>query len=336
MALIPQGDGTYFDTETGQIVDAQGNPIDPDGETASPTFVPGGSNVEFFETEVTDVEAIIQNVGQQILRQLILSGNAKGQSPLTMTQFWEGNWTAGGALGTIDTLMQRADREQGRVADISRRFAEKPEDIALSGAGLLGASYYTQTIEGFNELTLAVWDFYGKKAGFDLGEFGVQAPRGGGRRGPTAADIRGQFDLDELTEAGNNIWRGMLLTDEVDTRSMAKAYIDAVVAGKGKQKIDFVEFIRSKAMATDRFASIYPNLPPSMSPEQYMAPYFQSALQVAASGDAANLAIGGAQFGASSQAFAARLRRDEAVTGSSPFINELQGRLADLNRLFRG
>ncbi len=177
----------------------------------------------------------------------------------------------------------------------------------------------------------------------DLGEYptaeltgGPGGRGGGGRTGPTAQEIRDQFDIEELSEAAANLWRGMLLTDDADTRGMAKAYIDAMVAGKGKKKIDFVEFIRNKAKATDRYASIYRNKPDSMSEEQYLAPYFQSAMQVVNPHDADEIAIGGAQFGASSEAFAARLRRSEAATGSAPFINELQERLGALNRLFKG
>ena len=159
---------------------------------------------------------------------------------------------------------------------------------------------------------------------------------GSGSRGPTAQEIRDQFDLDKLTRRATDIWRTTLLTDEVDTRRMARAYIDAIVKSGGTKEIDFPEFITKKAEATDRFASIYRSKPSSMSTSEYLSPYFQAAASVAGPGEAAEIAIQGAQFGADPKAFSARLNRTDAATSSSAFVNSLHSRLSDLNTLFGG
>lgn len=304
-------------------------------EPTDNTFDPGGDNEQFFNESITDVNALIENVAEQIFRELVIAGNGFGYSPLSMQQFFAGNWTNDGALGLIDQILQEA--EHAREAHL------RDQSEFNVGAGTpreeLGSQFYVRTIEGFNELTRRVWDWFNQKAPVDLGAFGSNTISSGGSRrgssGPSAEDIRGQFDIEELAEAAKNIWRGLLLDDDLDARGFARSYVDAIVAGKGKKKIDFTEFIRGKAKATSRYASIYKNKPESLSEEQYLAPYFQSAQQVAAPGRAAEIAIGGAQFGADAATFAARLRRDEAATGSAPFIEELQGRLTDLNRLFR-
>ncbi|NIV28236.1 MAG: hypothetical protein GWN58_01620, partial [Anaerolineae bacterium] len=76
------------------------------------------------------------------------------------------------------------------------------------------------------------------------------------------------------------------------------------------------------------------NKPESMSEEQYLAPYFQSAMQVVRPEQADEIAIQGAQFGASSSAFAARLQRENV--SAAPFMQDLQRRLTDINEVFRG
>ena len=115
---------------------------------------------------------------------------------------------------------------------------------------------------------------------------------------------------------------------------MARSYVDAIVASKAEKKIDFRTFIRTKAMATDRFASIFVNKPSSQSAEQYLAPYHAAAMQAASPEDAAGIAIGGAQFGADSSTFAARLQREN--NDDAPYINQLQDRMRNLNQVFKG
>lgn len=318
-----------------------GTPVTGTSSTSDKTFDPGEDNSQFFDDSVTDINAIIENVGKSIYQELLLAGNTYGFSPVSMQQLFAGWWNKDGALGLIDRMMQDAEanrRAMGQTVGPGGHGLGESGQNPITKKHLMGANYFMQTLQGFNELTKAVWDFYKQKAGIDLGDFGVN--RGGGGRsgpsGPSAEDIRNSFDLDQLAEGAKNIWRGLLLDDDIDARGMARSYVDAMVAGKGKKKIDFTEFIRNKAKATPRYASIYRNKPGSVSEEQFLAPYFQSALQVVSPDQADEIAIGGAQFGATGEQFAQRLRRSEAASSSAPFIEELQGRLMDLNKLFKG
>ena len=212
----------------------------------------------------------------------------------------------------------------------------RPEDVG-NLKQQLGRNWYFETLAGIEDMNGKVWDWYRQHVSFDIGDLNAQPPRtGSGSRGPTAQEIRDQFDLDKLTRRATDIWRTTLLTDEVDTRRMARAYIDAIVKSNGTKEIDFTEFITKKAEATDRFASIYRSKPASMSTSEYLLPYFQAAASVAGPGEAAEIAIQGAQFGADPNAFSARLNRTDAATSSSAFVNSLHSRLSDLNTLFGG
>lgn len=344
----PNGEDLFFQTSTGKIVNSSGRETAPATKEDEPevvppdkTFDPTGNNVDFFDDSMTNVNALIDSLQNDIFNKLIYEGVRNGWGAEAMGSIFGGHWTTDGVRPVIDKLLQSAEAEKERWFDLAPRLGEDPMAIKDSKMKL-GGMYFVQTLEGYNEMAAAIWDFYNTKTPFDLGDWASAGEGsgggggGGGGGGPTAEDIRGKFDLDELTEAGKNIWRGMLLTDDADIRGMAKSYVDAIVASKGKKKIDFVEFIRGKAKETDRYASIYSSKPDSLSEEQYLAPYFQAAMQVAAPGDADELAIGGAQFGADAQTFAARLRRSEAATSSAPFIEELQSRLTALNKLFKG
>ena len=320
-----------------------GGPAEPEEEKlVVPDYTIGGDNTVYWENVEFNPASIIKNLQSQIFAGLSVRGFQNGWTADTVKQIMEGHWDELG--GFLDFVWGEADQTRSKWLGVVDRFGDANGFTWREGdlKQQMGAHYYTQTQEGFMELTQRVWDFYNQRTSVDLGEYptgditGGSRRGGGGRSGPTEADIRGQFDLDELAEVAANIWRGMLLTDDADTRGMAKAYVDAIVSSKGKKHIDFTEFVRGRAKQTDRYASIYRNKPDSLAEEQYLAPYFQSAMRVVRPGEADEIAIGGAQFGASSEAFAARLRRSEAATSSAPFINELQDRLSDLNRLFKG
>lgn len=296
------------------------------GELQAPPelqFIPGGDNTEFFlQGQQAGQGQILDSVYSSIWQGLQTYGKAFGLSNDTMFQFFSFNWDNGGAQYVDRALNTRASG---------------PSD---GGAGdAMAKDFFMGSIEGYNLLVSSVWDWFNRKSPVDLGQYGKPSGPGGsgsGRRGLSEQDIRNQFDLDQLSEAADSIWRGMLLEDTADSRSMARAYVDAMVAGKGEVKIDFTEFIRQRAMKTDRFAAIYQNKPSSLSPEQYMAPYFAAAQQVARPDTADDIAIGGAQFGSDANTFGARLRRTDEATSSSNFINELQGRLSGLSGVFRG
>jgi len=210
-----------------------------------------------------------------------------------------------------------------------------------AGYGTTPVSFYTETKAGAEYLA----DYgrrwlEGKISGLD---FSVDLPGPGsgrtgsrGSAGPTAEDIRAAYDLDELAKGANTLWQGWLLEDAQDPRGMARAYVDAIVSTGGKQKIDFTEFIRGRAKDTSRWASVYGRKPESMTEEQFLQPYFQAASQLINPRDAANVAIQGAQFGASAQQFNERLKREDSVTGSAPFINSMQEKMGAVSGILKG
>lgn len=201
----------------------------------------------------------------------------------------------------------------------------------------MGRLWYTNTIDGFNTMVQRARDYISANSQIDLGG-GVGAPgrRGSGARGPTAQDIRDQFDIKQLTEMVNQLNRGLVLEDHKDPQKLARSYVDAVVKGLGKVKIDFQTFVKEQITATSRFKSIYKNKPDAVDAEQYMAPYLQAAMALARPDDAAGIAIGGAQFGGTAEEFVSRLKREDSVTGSAAFINNLGSRMRDLNSIFKG
>ncbi len=197
--------------------------------------------------------------------------------------------------------------------------------------------YYRSTQEGITEMIQFGIQFMGGQMGAPLS---FVAPSGsGGRRGaggPSAQDIRNQFDIEELSTAVDDMSRMLVFEPHRGAKQLARQYVDLMVKDLGKKNIDFETFVRADIAKTARFKSIYRNKPEALKAEQYMAPFFQQARSVVTGDEASDIAIGGAQFGADPQAFASRLARTDAVTGSAPFINSLQGKLQGLNQIFAG
>ena len=295
---------------------------DPDGDDAE--FLRGGDNTQFFQETQVDLESIVNNLLSSITRELASQGLALGWSPEAMQEVWQDNWV--GALEFTDGLFQDADA--------------RAQELAPSGGGTdpqLGSQFFS-TAQGFNTLVKEVWDYYRRETNFGLGALGENQPKkkGSGSRGRTAQDIRNSFDLDELAMQATRIWQRELLDEPDNARGMARSFVDAVVAGKGEKRIDFETFIVKRTEETARHASIYGKKPPAQSTTAFLQPYFAAAQQVVRPGAAAGIAIGGAQFGASANTFAQRLRRTDESTSSAPFIQELEGRLSALNGVFKG
>lgn len=297
------------------------------GSTPKETFQVGADNTAYYNQSVVDPDVIIDNVGKVILQGLVNVGKNQGFSPVSMGQFWEGNWTPQGALGFIDGIFQKANRDAAGVSAVSDPDLE----------GYQGSEWYLTDPNGFESLVQKVWDWYNQKAPIDLGAYD-QSVRGSGRgsSGMSEEDIRNQFDVNQLTELAQNRWRELLFEETDEARAYATAYVDAIVAGKGQVKIDFKQFITDKARGTARHASIYRNKVESMTEEQYMGRYFGAAQQVLRPDNAASAAIGGAQFGSDSATFAARLGRSSEATSSANYINQLQERLSGLGQVLRG
>jgi len=95
-------------------------------------------------------------------------------------------------------------------------------------------------------------------------------PPGGGGRG--RADRA--FDKNELREAGNNMWRSLLL--KVDSDQVASAVDDYVRQANGFWKseggnLDFQTFMLERIRGTERHTSLYADKPSHMSEAQFMA-----------------------------------------------------------------
>ena len=166
---------------------------------------------------------------------------------------------------------------------------------------------------------------------FNLAE---QKPDGPGTRKPTAQEIRQSFDLDELTNAVSNMYRGLLLDDAADPRAIARAYIEAIVSNPD-QKLDFDTYVEGYIDKEPRAAAIYRNKPDSMSKAQFLQPYMQSAQQVLRPGNAAEAARAGAQLGSSPDAFREKLGRSREAQVSSPFITGMENKITQLGNLFK-
>ena len=163
----------------------------------------------------------------------------------------------------------------------------------------------------------------------------------GGPRKPSAQDIRNMFDEKELTEAVKGMWGAHLLEDAPDAQGLAKQYIEAIVRTGGEKEIDFKTFVQERIKKTQRYQQIYSNKPEGMDDLEYIAPYVSAAQQAVGGGQGnkqmvGSLAAGGAALGASQDAFAGRLARTDAHTGSQGFINGLESRMREVNGVLRG
>jgi len=189
-----------------------------------------------------------------------------------------------------------------------------------------------------------IWDaglaYFGNGLGIDLTK-----TRGGGSgsgsRGPSAADIRNSFDVDELTNAAQSVWQAYMWEDTPNARKMAQEYINTIVGSLGQKEVDFETFIRSKAEQTSRWNALYRNKPSGMDPKAYVGQYAQAALSVVGGSagreqELSGLVAGGAGLGASADAFRNRLARTDANRNSTGFITGLEEKLRSVKGVLRG
>lgn len=278
-------------------------------------------------------------VGQRIALSMGAWGDANGVGLDFIGQLY-GQHSRDMFNAIYSDLFAVADRKRNEAGSMAiMRAASQQEgfNVEAFGAMGMGSAYYTSTFEGMDAMVVFARQWMSARAGMEL----APAPKGGsgrgrGRGGPTAEDIRNQFDVDELARGVNDMNRGLVLEDHADAKGVARKYIDAVVAGKGEKRIDFETFVRGKIEATSRYKNIYARKPESVSAEAYMAPYLNSAMQLASPDEAAEIAIGGVQFGASAETFRQRLGRTENATGSAPFINQLESRMSNVSAILKG
>jgi hypothetical protein len=325
-----------FQEDTGSDTDSTAPELTPEqiqaiadaiaGKTKEePEFEFGADNEEVYG-EYADPTNWVDTLEELLLTDLINAGNLMGEDPSIMANFFGYHFDA--MLVDMDNFL----------------FKDAKQSLQEAGIDMDPAQYYLSTSEGINNLFAYAQNYY-KQQWSAISPFlgqplsksgGGGGGGGGGPRVATEQEIRNKFDLDELANGVDNLWRGILLTENENPRAMAKSYVDAIVATQGLEKIDFESFVRNKIEESPRFASIYRNKPKAMSAEAYIQPYFQAAQQIIGPNRAPKVAIGAAQFGADNNSFRNRLRRDDAVTGSSSFINEMESRLTDLNGLFKG
>jgi hypothetical protein len=290
--------------------------VDPDApfggifspDQSGPEYVEGGDNTEFYQDEFGTPVAWQEYLYDRLFDEIPNVAEAFGENPQTYAA-WLSN--------LFPDLLRAVDRS------INSDYLA-PLDLTNTPAGF-------EFIYGIATNWLGSRDRRLQEA-LDLG---LGARRSGGGGGGGGRSVAQQFDLDQLANSVRDIWRGTLLEEPKDARGIARAYVDAVTANP-MQKLDFETFVLTRVEQEPRYASIYRNKPASMSAQQYMAPYFNMAVQVAAPQEAAKLAIGGAQFGADPNAFRNRLARTDAVTGSSPFISRLEQRLSNLKGVLKG
>lgn len=308
----------------------------PFGDTGPPAQISGVTGepdpTETPESELRGV--LVDVIGAAIQRELRARGEELGEFRGTVDSFY---FTWENAMA--DEINLTLDQGNDLAATIARVF---PGGDALDGdilGALRGTSEWYTTPDGIDALVDQAWDVYRVQ----WPEIGARARPtvssgggGGGSSAPTPGEIRNQFDLDQLADQVSSIWRTLVLEDAPDPRGLASEYVEAIVATGGEKALDFATFVKNRARQTLRYQSIYAEKPEAMSEEAFLQPYFNSAQQVLRPVNAAGVAVGGAQFGASAGAFADRLRRSNEHRTSSNFINELQGRLENLNEVFKG
>lgn len=321
---------TTDEEPTGQFgnVEGSGDDLDPDERLVYGQFGLTGVGT-------LDPTSWLDNVQTIIGTELVTFGDARGWPRDQMLQILDGN--AEEFWQWMNNYLKEAD---DAVADAAPWVdaAGVPNNNRLRQ----GSEYLTTTTEGFTQLLNHARQFFNMRiTGLDKwyqrgGMSTVNLNRDSGSRSLTPQEIRQKFDLDQLADRATALWRSYLLDEPTDARAMAKAYVDAVVDTKGEQVIDFDTFISKKVKDTTRYASVYRNKPESVGEQEYLQPYFQAASQVLRPENAAGAAIGGAQFGASAEAFGARLGRSNEVRTSAPFINSMEERMRSIGKVFRG
>ncbi len=201
----------------------------------------------------------------------------------------------------------------------------------------VAANTYYNSPQGFQELFDVAWNRFATiNKDFSATTGATFSSGSGSGRGLSAADIRNSFDLQALAQQATQIWRNMLYTAPPNANALASAFVESVVATNAEKKIDFTAFVRSRAMATGRFKTIFVDKPDGISPEDYLRRFTGTAELVLRPDNVESAAIGGARLGSDQATFQARLARSNEVVTSAPFINSLETRVQNLSEVLRG
>lgn len=285
---------------------------DPD----KPEYVEGGDNTEFNLDEYGNVTAWQDMLLARLKKEIPAIAEAFGESPAAYSAWLQQIFPT--MLGAVEKSIS---------------------------SDYLAPLNLTATPQGFEFIYGIATNWLSAKDGrlgmaFENREAWASGGGGGGGRGggagrPTAAQIRANFDIDQLSAQVSEIFRGTILDEAKDPRGIASAYVEAIVKNP-EQKLDFQTFVENQAKATPRYASLYRNKPEGLGDAQYLMPYLNSAMQAARPKEAVNIAAGGAQLGADPAAFRSRLNRTNATVTSAPFISSMENRLTTLNRVLKG
>lgn len=254
----------------------------------------------------------------------------KWADALGVSKFSLDAWVRDNIDGAINFINQR-------VPEINRQVNKDFEEGILS----LEARSTPVTAQTWEK----VWNhglyWFSAQLGAPLFDLPASGRGRGGSRGPTAADIRNQFDEDQLTDAVNDLWRAYMWEESPNARAIAQEFINTVVSTLGQQEVDFETFVKGKMRATTRWDTLYQNKPDGVDELQYVQSYARAALSAVggAAGsqqEVSDLVAGGAALGASPDAFGQRLSRTDAVRNSTGFVTGLEDRLSEVNGVLRG
>jgi hypothetical protein len=238
-------------------------------------------------------------------------------------------WFGGQQLNLINYL-------QKNVIDLN----EAPGAIGL------GPGFFTNTPAGINQLFAHARTWLGARFPALLDAFSGVGSSGSGRgrgrsgsgaAGPTPDQIRAQFDVKELTEAANTIWRGLLLEDMPNATAAANAYVEQIVANP-EQKLDFESFVLGQVRNTSRYKVMYRNKPAAMTEQQFLMPIFQQVQQTLGPGygtQVADITVNAARLSSSPQQLSERLMREQQVQTSSPYLQRLAQRVTEIKDVLR-
>ena len=298
-------------------------------------FQPGEANVQFFDEEFnregqpsgSDGTDVLRNIGKWILGELREGAKAIGENPIVYEQLFE---------------QFEGDFWRDANEDIFRGellIGDPQRAIFERNIGQFDPNQFLNTERGFKTLMGYARNWWAARINPELTKVWSSSGgsgRGRGSSGPTAQDIRNQFDVAQLAKQVEDMWFTYLLDEAPNPREIASEYVNEIVRTRGEKKIDFKTFVEQKIEKTPRFASIMKNKPAGMNPAQYLQPYFQRAQQVLRPDDAVAASVGGAQFGADAATFDERLRRSNEFRTSAPFMESIEGRLRSLKGVLKG
>lgn len=316
----------------------------PEFEKARSKFNPRGQNKYAIDKSTGESgrvsgHSIFGNVNQIIVAEMKATAKKMGENPIIFEQIFDQYNNAFWQDAAKDIFEGRAfwdgDERGKRMHDKNNINNEWAEQFVSTTQGINTLLNYARWWYGSKIPGLAD-NWQGTKTGGGGGG-GGRGGGGGGRTGPTAQEIRNQFDVDQLSQRTDDLFRAYLLDPAADPRSIAKQYVDEVVRTRGEVEIDFDTFVLTKHVKNSpRYAAIYKNKPTDISETDYISMYQQMAAQVLRPDEVADIAIGGAQFGASPEQFAQRLQRSNAYRTSAPFLEDLAGRMESIKGVLKG